>query len=246
MTDKYTPEQLERIINVCRNTLARDAKNATAHHDLGVALMQKSAVDEAITHFLQAVKLAPAQSLGHYLLGIAYAEKNMFQEAITAWQHVVKLDKKNVGAHYFLGKVYALQGMSDAALLHLRKAKALQPSNPLIYHTLAEVHVLRRESRDAEAEWKAVLLLRPEDPRALINLCALCLDQGDYQKCIDYGQDFLASNRDDSRVRFNLGLAHLRLGDIAAAALHLEQAAVLAPADADILLALREVGDQPD
>lgn len=235
----------DKIIELCQKAIEENPKNATAHHDLGVALFQKQDVDGALEHLTTAAELAPQSVLTHYLLGIAKAEKVQLDEAITSWKRVLELDKPNKHklngmAHYFIGKVYGLKGMWDAAHMELRRAKKLLPGNPLVMNASAEVHLAKGELEEAKAEWLGVVTANPEDPRAAFNVCAIAIDTGDYQLAIDYGRRVITMGQDSGGVRFNLGIAYLRLGDYDAAVKELKKAVEFEPEDLNNRLTLGE------
>lgn len=236
---------IDKIVELCEKAIKDNPENATAHHDLGVALFQKQDVDGALEHLTKAAELAPKSVLTHYLLGIARAEKIQLDEAISSWKRVLELDKPNKHklngmAHYFIGKVYGLKGMWDAAHMELRRAKKLLPGHPLIMNASAEVHLAKGELEEAKAEWLAVATATPEDPRAAFNVCAIAIDTGDYQLAIDYGHKVLGMGQDGGGVRFNLGVAYLRLADYDAAIKELEKAVEFEPQDLNNRLTLGE------
>lgn len=245
MNTENNAVDIDKIIELCEKAIEDNPKNATAHHDLGVALFQKQDVDSALEHLNKAAELAPKSVLTHYLLGIALAEKVQLDEAISSWKRVLELDKPNKHklngmAHYFIGKVYGLKGMWDAAHMELRRAKKLLPGQPLIMNASAEVHLAKGELEEAKAEWLAVASAVPEDPRAAFNVCAIAIDTGDYQLAIDYGHKVLSMGQDGGGVRFNLGIAYLRLADYDAAIKELKQAVELEPEELNNLLTLGE------
>lgn len=245
MNTENNAVDIEKIIELCEKAIADNPKNATAHHDLGVALFQRQDVDGALKHLTKAAELAPKSVLTHYLLGIARAEKIQLDEAISSWKRVLELDKPNKHklngmAHYFIGKVYGLKGMWDAAHMELRRAKKLLPGQPLIMNASAEVHLAKGELEEAKAEWLAVATAVPEDPRAAFNVCAIAIDTGDYQLAIDYGHKVLSMGQDGGGVRFNLGIAYLRLADYDAAIKELEKAVEFEPEELNNRLTLGE------
>lgn len=245
MTTENNAVDLEKIIELCEKAIEENPKNATAHHDLGVALFQKQDVDGALEHLNKAAELAPKSVLTHYLVGIAKAEKIQLDEAIESWKRVLELDKPNKHklngmAHYFIGKVYGLKGMWDAAHMELRRAKKLLPGNPLVMNASAEVHLAKGELEEAKAEWLGVATTNPDDPRAAFNVSAIAIDTGDYQLAIDYSHKVLEMGQDNGGVRFNLGIAYLRMGNYDAAINEFKQAVEFEPGDLNNRLTLGE------
>lgn len=244
--DKEKPVvDIEKIIELCEKAIEENPDNATAHHDLGVALFQKQNVDGALEHLSKAAELAPRSVLTHYLLGVAKAEKSELDEAIDSWKKVLSLDKPNKHklngmTHYFIGKVYGLKGMWDASHMELRRAKKLLPNHPLIMNTMAEIYLVKGELQKAKQEWLDVAAIATDDARAAFNVCAIAVDTADYPLALEYGQKVLAMGEDGGGVRFNIGLAHLRSGDYDAAIANLEKALEFEPDDLNNLLTLGE------
>jgi tetratricopeptide (TPR) repeat protein len=243
--EQKEPLSIERIIELCEKALKDNPKNATAHHDLGVALLNQGKTDEALVHLQQAVDLAPKSVLSHYMLATAQGEKGMLDEAVGSWKRVLELDKRNTHklngmAHYFIGKVYGLKGMWDAAAMEFNRANKIIPDNFLIRNAIAEIHLAKGELAEAKQEWVEAAKLNPNDPRAAMNVCAIALDTGDYPLAIETGHGLVAAGQDSAPVRFNLGIANLRLGQLDEAVKHLEKAAEFEPHDLDTRLNLGE------
>ncbi len=231
-----TPETIDRIIELCEKTLKENPDNATAHHDLGAALLNKQEVDAALEHLNRAVELAPHSVMTHYLLGVAHGEKGMWDEAIASWKQVLERDKRNTNklngmAHYFIGKIYALKGMWDAAVMEFNRAQKLVPDHYLLKNAMAEVHLAKGELGEAKRLWVEAAVTNPQDPRAALNVCAISLDTGDFQSAIQYGRQVLEMGHDGASVRFNLGIAYLRSGDYDKAIEELSEAVRFEPAD---------------
>ena len=245
MDEKREPLSIDRIIELCEKALQDNPNNATAHHDLGVALFNKQNIDGALQHLQRAVDLAPKSVLSHYLLGIAQGEKGMLDEAIVSWKRILELDKRNSHTlngmvHYFIGKIYGLKGMWDAAAMEFNRAAKIIPDNYLVKNAIAEIHLAKGELPLAKKEWQEASALNPTDPRAAMNVCAIALDTGDYLLAIDTGLRLIEAGHDSAPLRFNLGIANLRLGQHDGAIEHLQQAVKLEPTDLDNRLNLGE------
>lgn len=231
-----TPETIDKIIELCEKTLKENPDNATAHHDLGAALLNQKDTEGALKHLTRAAELAPHSVMTYYLLGVAYGEKGQWDEAIASWKQVLERDKRNTNklngmTHYFIGKIYALKGMWDAAVMEFNRAQKLVPDHFLLKNALAEVHLAKGELGEAKQRWMEAAAANPQDPRAALNVCAISLDTADYQTAIDYGCRVIAMGQDGSSVRFNLGIAYLRTGDYDKAIEELNAAVSFEPAD---------------
>ena len=85
-----------------REILARDpdgAEAAHAHFNLGLVLRERGMPEEAITHYVEAIALAPEDAVIHSNLGRILGELGRITEARAAFEKAVALSPR-CGAHY--------------------------------------------------------------------------------------------------------------------------------------------------
>ena len=111
---------MHHAIDVTRN-------NYLAHNILGNALMQKGQVDDAITHFQEAIRIAPIYTQAHYNLGVAYDKKDRLDDAIAQYQAAISLDPKYAEACYNMGLDFCQKGRFDEAIVQFQDAIRSKP-----------------------------------------------------------------------------------------------------------------------
>ncbi len=135
-------------------------------------------------------------------------------------------------------------GNPDLAAEQLGALLAEYPLNPALPRALrGNVFWARGMFDAAQAEYGQALAQPVAEPAALNNnLAAIQLDAGNpaYRDSLNTAIDLLGG-RDLGALRYNLGLAELREGRLAAAAVEFEQARNLLPANAAILLTITDI-----
>jgi len=84
------------------------SSNAISHNHLGVALIRKGEVKEAIIQFRKAVSLNPKFAQYHSNLGMALSERKDFEEAAVHYREAIKLKPDYAAARKNLGIVLSL------------------------------------------------------------------------------------------------------------------------------------------
>ncbi len=164
---------------LCRHTLAVTSNNWVADNSLGMYLLERDRVDEAIPYFREAVRIQPKDTDGHNNLGNALLQKGRTAEAMVQYQEALDLshsagDRGDREADYNLGTALLSKGDVDQAISHFRKAL----ERPGLY--TADAHgnlglALREKGHTQEAisEFEMALATKPRSPSALTNLAWL-------------------------------------------------------------------------
>ena len=66
--------------------------NYTSHLHIGTVLAQRGQLTQAITHYQQALEIAPRIPFVHFVLGNTLAQQNRFDEALEHWTRALDLD----------------------------------------------------------------------------------------------------------------------------------------------------------
>jgi tetratricopeptide (TPR) repeat protein len=155
------------------HTLACTIDNATAHKNLGYALLQKGQPDEAITHFLKALEIQPDNGEAHFNLGNILRLNGRTDEAITQYQEAVRL-KPSIGqAHNNLGTALRQKGRLDEAIAQYQMALQIEPDNDSFHFNLAKAFCQKGKLGEAIIQYQMVLQINPADVEVQNNLAWL-------------------------------------------------------------------------
>ncbi len=116
-------------ISLFRHALAVDSRNHVAQGNLGLALIERGEIDEALTHFRAAVLAKPDSGPDHLNLGNALAMTGHVEEAREQYETATQLSPDDPRPRYDLGKVLLAQGRPDEAAKELREAIRLAPGH---------------------------------------------------------------------------------------------------------------------
>ena len=111
------------------HALACTSNNFIAENNLGVALLNKSYVNESIVHFRNALAIRPRYLEARVGLGTALRKSGDLDAAIAEFQKALELDPKNSGAHTDLGNAFVQKGKLDDAIAQYQTAAQLDPNS---------------------------------------------------------------------------------------------------------------------
>ena len=119
------------------HTLAHTRNNYVAHCDIGVAILKKGRVKEAISHLEQALQIRPDYADAANDLGYALLTAGRVNESIAILKKVEACFPANAATQVQLGHALLAKGLLDEAIAHGRKALELKPEFPLANYLLA-------------------------------------------------------------------------------------------------------------
>jgi len=83
--------------------------------DLGIALVDKNKLTEALPYLQKAVVISPDESRAHQELGKTYLKLNRLPDAQSELERAAKLAPKDAPLHFILGQVYRREGYAEKA-----------------------------------------------------------------------------------------------------------------------------------
>lgn len=107
--------------------LEEAGENELAHFNLGAAYLQNNQLELAVTHFLAAARINPAEATTYNNLGNAYAKLRQTSLAEECFKQAILLDPKIAQPHFHLAVLKFNQGNLDEAAKHLDEAARLAP-----------------------------------------------------------------------------------------------------------------------
>jgi Flp pilus assembly protein TadD len=140
------------------------------HHLLAVLAMQQGRLDEAVTHYRDALVRAGSSPDLHVNLAVALAESGRTEAAEAELAHALALDPGHPEAHATLGALLARTGRLDEAVAHDRAAIRSAPHLAAAHGNLGSALARLGRFDEAETELREALRLAPDDPDARRNL----------------------------------------------------------------------------
>jgi tetratricopeptide (TPR) repeat protein len=199
-----------------REALALEFNHLPAYIRLSDVQRELSRFEEAIAAAKSAIEIDEESALAHVSLGLAQKARGRTAEAAAAFRRALELDPRSVQAMQQLALALREDDRMREAEEQLRAALKLRPKDPGLLSDLAIV--LSDTLRYAEA-LDCVDRALALDPKCLpaINRKAVLKDLlGQYEESLALLEQAQALAPQDSHVRYNIGLLHLKYGRFAA------------------------------
>ncbi len=147
------------------DTVAKNPTNARAHSNLGNGLLgQPGRLNEAITQFEEALRLAPGEFVTHNSLGYALFSEGRQREGIAQIEEALRINPDYPEAHANLGNAFAgMPGHLADAIGQYREAIRLQPGNAQMRNNLGfALLAMPGRFKEAIPEFEEALRLQPD------------------------------------------------------------------------------------
>jgi tetratricopeptide (TPR) repeat protein len=199
---------LRQSEQVCQLILNADPANADTHHLLGILASQSQGkLDEAISHYQQALQFRPEFAEAHSNLGNAFFLKQNLHEAVGHYKQALRLKPDYLEAHNNLGLALAGQGEWDEAINHYRQALRLNPNSAETHNNLGGALLERGTVQEAIVCFEHAIRLKPDYARAHYNLGVALARQDRFGDAIRCYQQALRLEPNSPEALCNLGLA---------------------------------------
>jgi tetratricopeptide (TPR) repeat protein len=180
------------------DTLQKNPTCWMAHNNLGLTLLQKGKVEEAITHFQKALAINPNEAEGHNNLGNALLKRGNVDEAIVHYQKALQITPDLAEAHNNLGNALVRKGSVDEAIVHYQKALQITPDLAETHNNLGNALVQKGNVDEAIIHYQKALQINPDYAAAHFNLGTAFFQKGSvdeaifhYQKALEIKPDYL-------------------------------------------------------
>ncbi len=212
-----------------------DPGNVRAHYNLGSYLYQNKQWDGAITHFGDAIGIAPEFSDAHNNLGMALSAKGDVDDAVVQYNEAIKLDTNYAIAHYNLGSAMLKKGQTDEAIAEFQTALKIDPANAeqrnnaqlalpdvtaqrmktdyaLFHNALGLALSQNGQDNAALAQYQEALKLNPHYAQASYNLANALLKAGQTDEAMAQFQNAFKLDPGNAKAHNNLGTALRKMG----------------------------------
>jgi Flp pilus assembly protein TadD len=188
-----------------RTTLARNPECWMADTNLGIVLIQKGQVDDAIAHYRHALQLQPNWWDAEYNLGTALLSKGEVDGAIVHSEKAVTMQPNDPDAQVALGSALLEKKRIDEAIMHYQQALAMRPDYFLAQCGLGRALLEKGELDTAIHHFRAAVLIRPEHADCLTFLAIALDEKGETAEAIQHYEKALQISPKSIPALTNLG-----------------------------------------
>jgi tetratricopeptide (TPR) repeat protein len=194
--------------------------------------------------FQHALAVTGDNSMSRCSLGCALLAAGDVKGAIVNMEESVRLDPEDSTAHDDLGSAYQSDKRLKDAAREYRRAIELKEDSASPHLGLGTVLSEWHQYAEARKEFNRALEIEPLAPMTYFNLARLCEDLHEYDQSIGYARRGLEI--DPKHVECQRQIAHVLAaqGKIDEALAAFQKVALMAPADLESRLKIRELNDK--
>jgi tetratricopeptide (TPR) repeat protein len=201
----------------------KSPEKARPHNNLGLALIERGEVVDAIRHYTEALQIAPDFLEAYNNLGLALVETGRINEAIAHYSKVLQLNPDHAIVRYNLGIALAKLGRVAEAVAQFQKIFQIRPDFEDPYANFGVTLVKKGKIDEAAGFFRNVLRTKPDFAFARGNIDAT-LDAS-----IKRYAEMLRKNPDDTRAHVHLGVVLTKQNRTAEAVAHYNKALQIKP-----------------
>jgi len=153
--------QTDKAIASFQQALELKPHLADAHHNLGLALVEKGMLAEAAISFEHYLRHRPNSAQGHYHSGNALRKLGRLKEALASYGQAIQLQPNFADAYGNMGVVLLDQWRLEEAVSCLKQALRLQPDRPELHYNLGLALTRHGEAEEAACSFRQAVQLRP-------------------------------------------------------------------------------------
>lgn len=213
--------------------LEKSPDSAMAQSSMGLILFQRDRTDEAIAHYMQAIRLDPKYAGSYNNLGVIFSDKGMTEKAVQMFEQSIRISPDNAEARVNLGLAYAKMGFRDKAIEQYEMAVQLRPNFAEGHNNLGLAYAETGLIDKAFEQYRIALTLNPEYADAHGNMGAAYAKTGQTDKAIEEFKAAVSWNPGNASLHHNLGLAFFNKGLVNKAVEEFREATRLQPDNAE-------------
>jgi tetratricopeptide (TPR) repeat protein len=199
------PPQTEEAFHYAAVAVALRPESPGVRLNLGLALHDKSQLDEAIAEYREALRLKKDYAEAYNNLGTALRDKGQLDQAIAEIREALRLKKDFALAHCNLGEVLRAKRQLDEAIAECREAIRIKMDYADARNNLGAALTDKGELGEAIAELREAIRLKKNFAEAHYNLGNALRYKGDVNGAI-------AEYREAIRIKKHFAEAHINLG----------------------------------
>jgi Tfp pilus assembly protein PilF len=164
-------------ISLFEHTLEVTSNNWLVNIDLGTELYREGRTDDAIKHYLEALRIKPDNAEAHNNLGIALDREGRTDDAIKHYLEALRIRPDYAKAHDNLGNAFVRKGRTDDAIKHYLEALRIKPDDAEVHNNLGIAFARKGNFDVAVKHFQKALQINPNFSYARDNLKKVLLLQ---------------------------------------------------------------------
>ncbi|HKI50307.1 MAG TPA: SUMF1/EgtB/PvdO family nonheme iron enzyme, partial [Desulfobacteria bacterium] len=201
-------KQHGKSIHAYERALKADPGNFSTLFNLGLAYMEKGALEKAEGAFLQAAQMNPRYHLAHEMLTRIYLRQKKYASALLHLKIMKRLQPGQINTELNIGTVLLEMGQADLALKYLEGLQSRYPQAIEVNQRMAEVYFRQKKFQKAIVQYEFVIERAPRLIGNYIQLGWVYYQMGNVAKAIETTRRGLQANSQASRL---ITLAHMNL-----------------------------------
>ncbi len=214
--------------------LRTNPQSAPAHSGVAKLFCEEGKLDEAISHYRQAVQADPDYVYARSNLGLVLQAQGKLDEAMHHYRQALQVRPDYAEAHCNIGNALQLQGKVDEAIHHFRQALQAKPDYANAYNNLGSILAEQGKFDEAISHFRQAVRFKPDFAEAHYNLGNTLHSQGKLDEAIDCYRQALQIKPDYASVHNNLGSVLSAQGRFDEAISHYRQALHIKPDFAEV------------
>jgi tetratricopeptide (TPR) repeat protein len=177
-----------------------------AQHNLGLLLFDIGQPEEAVKHYLIALKSDPNNAGIHDDLGMVYVAAGRPREAIEEYKKAIALDPENSRPYDNMGTAMLNVNKPEEAISYYKKAAEISPDDPITHNNLGNVYALTGNLQEAVKHYQISLKSSPDEADTLCNMANALSGLKRYKEAEDAYRRSIEIDPENPGTYVNLGL----------------------------------------
>jgi tetratricopeptide (TPR) repeat protein len=217
-----------------RSILDGNPTSWLAHDNLGVVLVRRGQLDEAVGHYKEAIRLNPDYPEAYNNYGNVLAQTKHWAEAADAYAGALRARPSFTGAEINWGNAMNDAGQYREAESHFRRVLGEGRDDSAAHYGLANALANSGRLDEAVSEYKATIRVQPDSPEAHANLGLALVGEGRPQEALAQIAEAIRLRPDYSEAHAYYGLALSESGRLTEAVAEYRASLSLNPRNADV------------
>jgi tetratricopeptide (TPR) repeat protein len=223
-------------IRLARRAIEIEPEDADVRHLLAKTLLdarggEPEAVNEALGHLAEGLRLRPDDSVPLYYFAAFFFRNHKTQAAIERLRALLREKTGKAEAHYYLGVLAERLGETDQAQGQYQEALRLDPGYAEPCDGLGLLLAAAGRLNEAVALFEKAVQLKPTFTRARSNLGVAYEQQGKIAQATAQYREALRLKPNDGETHLFLAIALLKTGQVEESIEQFREAVMILPAD---------------